>query len=46
MDFKNMVDRKINTIDKLTELNNTQRAFKRGTVAYENLGFDHKKKHK
>lgn len=41
-----MVDNKINTIDKLTELNNTQRLFKRGTVAFENLGFDHQRKHK
>ena len=41
-----MVDNKIHTIDKLTELNNTQRLFKRGTVAFENLGFDHQRKHK
>ena len=41
VDYKNIVDKKINTIDKLTELNNSHRFFKRGTLAFENIGMHH-----
>lgn len=38
INYKSQIENKINTIDKLTELNNSHRFFKRGTVAFENLG--------
>jgi len=43
INYRKALESKVNTIDRLQELNNTYRFLKRSTVAYENLGMQNQR---